>query len=149
MIIVVMAISSLSTIVTTSLSPFAQIQVAAQQQENNINNNNNTPKLSLSSISTVVGTGAAATGAIVTVPGILRTRKQSKCLSIYLLKIHGKYDELCDKTKSADKREYLDFLEGLRSDIIYLLQRRDINENQYKMLDDRIIEYLNKTSDSK
>jgi hypothetical protein len=38
----------------------------------------------------------------------------------------------------------LDFLEGLRSDIIYLLQRRDINENQYKMLDDRIIEYLNK-----
>jgi len=53
------------------LSPFANIQVAAQQQENIINSNNNTPKLSLSSISTVVGTGAAATGAIVTVPGIL------------------------------------------------------------------------------
>jgi hypothetical protein len=33
-------------------------------------------------------------------------------------------------------------LEGLQSEIIYLLQRREINENQYQMLDDRIIEYL-------
>ena len=46
--------------------------------------------------------------------------------------------------RPANKKEYLDFLEGLRSDIIYLLHRREINENQYKMLDDRIIEYLNK-----
>jgi hypothetical protein len=57
------------------------------------------------------------------------------------LKIHHEYDEL---KKSANTREYLDILEGLRHDIIYLLQRREINENQYKMLDDRIIEYLNK-----
>ena len=63
-------------------------------------------------------------------------------MSTYLLKIHHKYDEF--KTKSPDKKEYLEFLEGLRSDIIYLLHRRDINENQYKMLDDKIIEYLNK-----
>jgi hypothetical protein len=95
-------------------------------------------------LSTATGTGAAATGIIVTVPGVLRTRKQSKCLSTYLLKIHHKYDELRKRTKSVDKKEYLDFLQGLRSDIIYLLQRREINENQYKMLEDRIIEYLNK-----
>jgi len=143
-IIVVMAIASLSIIVTAALSPFAQIQVAAQQQQNNVNNNKNTPKLSLSTVSTAVGTGAAATGAIVTVPGVLRTRKQSKCLSTYLLKIHDKYDEFCKKTKPANNKKYLDFLEALRSEIIYLLQRREINENQYKMLDDRIIEYLNK-----
>jgi len=149
MIIVVMAISSLSIIVTATLSPFAKIQVAAQQQENIINSNNNTPKLSLSSISTVVGTGAAATGAIVTVPGILRTRKQSKCLSTYLLKIYDKYDEFCKKTKPTDGKKYLDFLEALCSEIIYMLQRREINENQYKMLDDRINEYLNKTTDLK
>lgn len=92
-------------------------------------------------LSTATGTGAAATGIIATVPGVLRTRKQSKCMSIYLLKIHHGYDEL---KKSANTREYLDILEGLRRDIIYLLQKREINENQYKMLDDRIIEYLNK-----
>jgi hypothetical protein len=34
-----------------------------------------------------------------------------------------------------------------RSDIIYLLHRRDINKNQYKMVDDRIIEHLNKVND--
>ena len=78
-----------------------------------------------------------------TVPGVLRTRKQSKYLIGYLLKIHYKYDEVC-KNKSRDKKEYLDFLQGLRGDIIYLLQRRHINENQYKMHDDRIIEYLTK-----
>ena len=63
-------------------------------------------------------------------------------MSIYLLKIHHGYDEL--RKEPANTREYLDILEGLRSEIIYLLQRRDINENQYKMLDDKIIEYLNK-----
>ena len=82
-----------------------------------------------------------ATGIIATVPGVLRTRKQSKRMSIYLLKIHHGYDEL---KKPANTSEYLNILEGLRSEIIYLLQRRDINENQYKMLDDKIIEYLNK-----
>ena len=51
---------------------------------------------------------------------------------------------ICELKKSANTREYLDILEGLRRDIIYLLHRREINENQYKMLDDRIIEYLNK-----
>jgi hypothetical protein len=111
---------------------------------NNNNNNNNNPYFSLSVLSTVSGTGAAATGIIVTVPGVLRTRNQSKCLSTYLLKIHRKYDELGKRTESVDKVEYLDFLEGLRSDIIYLLHRREINEYQYKMLDDRIIEHLNK-----
>ena len=98
-------------------------------------------------LSTATGTGAAATGIIATVPGVLRTRKQSKCMSIYLLKIHHGYDEL--RKKSANTREYLDILEGLLRDIIYLLQRREINENQYKMLDDRIIEYLNKINNLK
>jgi hypothetical protein len=46
--------------------------------------------------------------------------------------------------KPANTKKYLDFLEGLRTEIIYLLQKKAINKNQYKMLDDRIIEYLNK-----
>jgi hypothetical protein len=138
-------ISFLSVIGTiAAYSPFDHIQVAAAQQQEN---NNNTKLLSLSTISTAIGTGAAATGAIVTVPGFLSTRKQPKLLATYLLKIHNKYDELCKTTKPANKNEYLDFLDALRCDIIYLLQKGDINENQYKMLDDRLTEYLHKATD--
>ena len=75
-----MALSFLSiTITITVFSPFdhgVQVPLAAAQQENN----NNTKFVSLSTISTVVGTGAAATGAVVTVPGVMKTRKQSKSL---------------------------------------------------------------------
>jgi hypothetical protein len=149
-IVVVMAIFSLSVIGTiAAFFPFDHIQVAVAQQENNNSNSNNTKLFSLSTISTTIGTGAAATGAIVTVPGFLKTRKQSKFLGTYLLKIHNKYDELCKTTKptNKNKNEYIDFLDALRCDIIYLLQKGDINENQYKMLDDRITEYLRKTTD--
>jgi hypothetical protein len=133
-------IVSLLVIITETFFPFEQGQASSAQRQ--INNNNNNPYLPLSMLSTVTGTGAAATGIIVALPGVLRTRKQSQCMSIYLLKIHHGYGEL--RKKPANKREYLNMLEGLRHDIIYLLQRRDINENQYKMLDDRIIEYLSK-----
>src|SRR5215469_16027891 len=114
---------------------FEHNQAASAQLKKNNNNNNNNPYFSLSILSTATGTGAMATGIMATVPGVLRTRKQSRHMSIYLLKIHHGYDEL--RKKPANKREYLDILEGLRSEIIYLLQRREINENQYKMLDDR------------
>ena len=149
-IIVLIAIFFLSVIGTiAAFSPFDHIQVVAAAQQQESNNNNNTKLLSLSTISTAIGTGAAATGAIVTVPGFLSTRKQPKLLATYLLKIHNKYDELCKTTKPANKNknEYLDFLDALRCDIIYLLQKGDINENQYKMLDDRITEYLRKATD--
>jgi hypothetical protein len=139
-IIVIISIVSLSIIITETFFPFEQGHAASAQRQ--INNNNNNPYLTLSMLSTATGTGAMATGIIINVPGVLRTRKQSKCLSMYLLKIHHGYDAL--SKKPANKREYGDILEGLRRDIIYLLHRRDINENQYKMLDDRIIEYQNK-----
>ena len=142
-IIVIIAIFSLSVVITGTFFPFEEGKAASAQRQIN-NNNSNNPYLPLSILSTASGTGAAATGIIATVPGVLRTRNQSKCLSTYLLKIHHEYDELGKRTESVDKEEYLEFLEGLRRDIIYLLHRREINENQYKMLDDRIIEYLNK-----
>ena len=140
-IIVIITIFSILVIITETFFPFEQGQAASAQRQIN-NNNNNNPYLPLSMLSTATGTGAMAIGIILNVPGVLRTRKQSKCLSMYLLKIHHGYDEL--RKKPANKREYLNTLEGLRRDIIYLLHRRDINENQYKMLDDKIIEYLNK-----
>ena len=120
--------------------------LANAQQETNNNSNNSTKFVSLSTISTVIGTGAAATGTIVTVPGVMKTRKQSKFLATYLLKIHNKYVELLRKTKTQptdvqNKNEYQDFLETLRCNIIYLLQNGSISENHYKMLDDRITEY--------
>jgi len=140
-IIVIIAIFSLVVIITGTFFTFEHSQAASAQLQKN-NNNNNNPYFSLSILSTATGTGAMATGIIATVPGVLRTRKQSKRMSIYLLKIHHGYDEL--RKKPANTSEYLNILEGLRSEIIYLLQGREINENQYKMLDDRIIEYLNK-----
>jgi len=143
-IIVIIAIFSLVVIITGTFFTFEHSQAASAQLQKN-NNNNNNPYFSLSILSTATGTGAMATGIIATVPGVLRTRKQSKRMSIYLLKIHHGYDEL--RKKPANTSEYLNILEGLRSEIIYLLQGREINENQYKMLDDRIIEYLNKAND--
>jgi hypothetical protein len=122
-IIVIIAILSLSVVITGTFFPFGQGKAASAQQQINNNNNNNNPYIPLSMLSTVTGTGAMATGIIATVPGVLRTRKQSKCMSIYLLKIHHKYDEL--SKEPANTREYLDILEGLRRDIIYLLQRRE------------------------
>jgi hypothetical protein len=83
----------------------------------------------------------------------MKTRKQSKLLAIYLLKIHNKYDELCRKTKTKptdqDRNEYQDFLETLRCDIIYLLQNGSISENHYKTLDDRITEFLSRIKNKK
>jgi hypothetical protein len=147
-ILVLMILSFLSIIITILVFPpfyYVQIPLAHAQQETN-NNSNNIKFISLSTISTVIGTGAAATGAVVTVPGVIKTRKQSKFLATYLLKIHNKYDELLRKTKTKptdqNKNEYQDFLETLRCDIIYLLQNGSISENHYKMLDDRITEYL-------
>jgi hypothetical protein len=148
----IVALSGLSflasiTITVTVFPPldYVQVPLAHAQQETN-NNSNNTKFASLSTISTIIGTGAAATGAIVTVPCVMKTRKQSKFLATYLLKIRNKYDELCRNTKTKptykSNYEFLDFLDALRSEIIYLLQNGDINENQYKMLDDRITEYL-------
>ena len=141
--IVLITVSLLYFIVTiTAVSPFDRLQIAsAAQQENN-----NTKLVSVSTISTAVGTGAAATGAMVTVPSYLRARKQPKFLATYLLKIHNKYDDLFRDTKLSDKSksEYLGFLQSLRRDIIYFLQKGDINENQYKLLEDRIAEYLKK-----
>ena len=106
-IIVIIAIFSLSVVVMGTFFPFEQGKAASAQRQINNNNNNNNPYVPLSIISTVTGTGAMATGIIVTVPGVLRARNRSRCMSTNLLKIHHKYDEL--NTKSADKREYLEF----------------------------------------
>src|SRR5512133_3088108 len=102
--IVLIAIFSLSIIGTIeAFLSFDRIQVVAAAQQQESNNNNNTKLLSLSTISTAIGTGAAATGVIVTVPGFLSTRKQPKLLATYLLKIHNKYDELCNYLQTKTK----------------------------------------------
>ena len=145
-LIVLIAISLLYIMVTitAALYPFDRLQIvaAATLQENN----NNTKPVFLSTISTAIATGAGATGAILTVPGYLRARKQPKFLAAYLLKIHNKHHELCRYPKLTDKskNEYRDFLDSLRCDIIYSLKNGDINENQYRLIEDRIAEYLNR-----
>ena len=72
-IIVITAIVSLLSIVTVVLFPFGQSQAAAALLQKNTSNNN--PYSSLTILSTAAGTGAAATGIITTIPGVLRTRK--------------------------------------------------------------------------
>jgi len=144
-LIVLIAISLLYIMVTiTALYPFDRLQIvaAATLQENN----NNTKPVFLSTISTAIATGAGAIGAILTVPGYLRARKQPKFLAAYLLMIHNKYDELCRYPKLTDKskNEYRNFLHSLRCEIIYSLKNGDINENQYRLIEDRIAEYLNR-----
>ena len=94
-----------------------------------------------------LGTAVAINGAILTVPGILRTRKQSKTLSAYLYKINDKYSEFCNMSRPGNKSEYLTFLNTLRKDIISLVQKRAINESQYQILDDKITEYANRIND--
>ena len=84
-----------------------------------------------------------------TVPGLMKTIKQPKYLATYLLKINNKYYELCIKTKTKPagrqkQNEYQDFLDTLLCDILYLLQNGNINENQYKMPNNRIAEYMSK-----
>jgi hypothetical protein len=103
-IIVIIAIFSISVVIMGTFFPFEQGKAASAQGQinNNNNNNNNNPYLPLSMLSTATGTGAMAIGIILNVPGVLRTRKQSKCLSMYLLKIHHGYDEL--RKKPANKR---------------------------------------------
>lgn len=144
-LLVLIAISLLYIMVTiTALYPFDRLQIvaAATLQENN----NNTKPVFLSTISTVIATGAGATGAIFTVPGYLRARKQPKFLASYLLKIHNKHDELFRDSKLSDKskNDYQNFLNSLRCDIIYSLKNGEINENQYRLIEDRIAEYLNR-----
>jgi len=141
-VLIAVLLSMMVTITALSSHDRLQIVAAATLQENS----SNTRPVSISTISTAIGTGAAATGAIVTVPGYLRARKQPKFLAAYLLKIHSKYDELCRYPNLIDKskNEYRDFLDSLRFDIIYSLKNGDINENQYRLLEDRIAEYFNR-----
>jgi hypothetical protein len=80
------------SIITAVVFPFEHSQAASALLQKSTSNNN--PYFSLSILSTAAGTGAAATGIMTTVPGALRTRKQSKYLIGYLLKIHYKYDEV-------------------------------------------------------
>jgi hypothetical protein len=90
-IIVITAIVSLMSIIRAVVFPFEHSQAASALLQKSTSNNN--PYFSLSILSTAAGTGAAATGIMTTVPGVLRTRKQSKYLTGYLLKIHYKYDD--------------------------------------------------------
>jgi hypothetical protein len=87
-IMVFMAIMSLLSVIMAVLFPFGQSQAAAALLQKNTSNNN--PYFSMSILSTAAGTGAAATGIMTTVPGVLRTRKQLKYLIAYLFKIHHK-----------------------------------------------------------
>jgi hypothetical protein len=79
------------------------------------------------------------------IPNYFNSRKQVNNLGIYMKDINEKYNEFnYDVNGTYNKREYLHDLEDIRDTITYLLRRRDINENQFKMLDDKITDYQHK-----
>jgi len=92
----------------------------------------------------VIGIGGTIIGATLKVPNYLTGIKHSKHFSTYIEKINNKYKEFNNTTKPVNKKQYLDDFDALRSKIIYMLERGDINEDQYKMLDDKVSDYLNK-----
>jgi hypothetical protein len=91
----------------------------------------------------VIGAAVTVIGVILKVLSYFTARKQSKNLSKYVSKINKKYNEF-NEEKSIDKNQFVKALEDIRSNITYLLERRGINENQYKMIDDKIANYLDK-----
>lgn len=98
-------------------------------------------------LTTYIGTGIGITGALVTVPGLVKKRKQSKYLSAHLIELNNKFIEFC-KTRSMSKEEYLDYFTSTSSHIIYLLKNGKINEDQYKTLDSKINDYIDRISNS-
>jgi hypothetical protein len=92
-----------------------------------------------------IGAAVAAIGIILNVPSYFIARKQSKNLSKYVSKINRKYNEF-NKEKSIDRNQFVKALEDIRSNTTYSLERRDINESQYKMVDDSIAYYLDKVT---
>jgi hypothetical protein len=59
--------------------------------------------------------------------------------------VNKKYNEF-NEEKLIDKNQFVKDLEAIRSNITYLLERRDLNESQYKMVDDKIAYYLDKVA---
>jgi hypothetical protein len=66
-------------------------------------------------------------------------------LSKYVSKINKKYKQF-NEEKSIDKNQFVKALEDIRNNITYLLERRGINENQFKMIDDKIAYYFDKVA---
>lgn len=102
---------------------------------------------------TYLGTGVAVAvgivGAITKVPNYFISRKHANYLSMYMQQINKKYNEFNnDGNRIHNKRQYIDNLEDIRGNITYLLQARDINDNQFKMLDDKISDCQQKISNA-
>ncbi len=100
-------------------------------------------------LATGIGVTVTIIGIITKVPGYFTSKKQANYLSMYMEMINKKYNEFNkDGNGRHNKRQYLNNLEDIRNAITYLLQRRDINENQFKMLDDKISDYQQKISNT-
>ena len=86
-------------------------------------------------------------GVITKVPDYLIGKKQANHLSTYMKQINKKYNEFNkDLAGIHNRQRHLDDLDHIRNNIIYLLQRRDISESQFKMLDDKISDCQQKIS---
>lgn len=94
-----------------------------------------------------IGTGLAVIGAVIKIPGYITSVKQTNILSRYLSKINKEYYQFSVE-RSINKDEFVRKLEEIRNNITHLLEKRKINENQYKMLDDKITYYTDNLAKS-
>jgi hypothetical protein len=88
----------------------------------------------------IVGTGVAVSGAINTLPGYFKQKKQRKNLTLYIKDIDNDY-ETCKNTK-----ECLSHLGLKRNAIIESLNRGEISQEQYEILDKKISDYMENVS---
>ena len=96
-----------------------------------------------------VAAAVGISGVITKVPDYFISRKQVNYLGMYMQQINKKYDEFNKVGNGVhSKQQYLDDLENIRDTITYLLQRRSISENQFKMLDDKISDYQEKINNT-
>jgi ribosomal protein L40E/peptidoglycan hydrolase CwlO-like protein len=90
----------------------------------------------LTSLLTVIGVAAVAAGGL-SYATLFRNKKRHK-LSSYLAKIDSTYNEF-----AVDREECRTQLERIKSDVLEMLNKRQIDEGHFLMLDEKISAYLN------
>ncbi len=96
--------------------------------------------LSVGDVSTYVGLIATAVTLITLLPRWLHGKTQRKNLSMYISKIDYMYKTL----DNADKGESKKHLEEIRYELVQLLNKGKINQEQYGVLDKKVSDYIGK-----
>ena len=87
----------------------------------------------------IVGIGVAVIGIITKIPPHLTSKKQKFTLRQWLIDMNYIY-----RKYKNDSQQCLENLENLKNNLIQILYKGEINEDQYEMLDRKISGYIEK-----